>query len=56
MGIPNYVNEWWIGCDPDPSNYDCNLAQSLTVADETNGWTQINTVIPEGMIATDLFN
>ena len=28
----------------------------LYTHDDTNGWTQINTVIPDGMIATDLFN
>jgi hypothetical protein len=27
----NYVNEWWNGGSPDPSNYDCSLANSIPV-------------------------
>jgi hypothetical protein len=32
MSQSNYVNEWWTGGDPDPSNFDCNQAQGSTVA------------------------
>ncbi len=26
-----YVEEWWTGADGDPSNWNCNLAQTITV-------------------------
>jgi len=29
----NYVDEWWNGHSPDPSDHDCNLTSSVTVAE-----------------------
>ena len=46
----NYIDEWWNGDSPDPSDFDCSLANSITVASGdtvtgTDFWLDIGATI-----------